>query len=75
MRVLGSDFDLPLARPAPNAPVAMLWVLLTVLLYGDPGTREGNPGFARCSKPVAEAYTAARAVEWLIHLFIKVDDV
>ena len=30
--------------------------------------RAGNPGFARGSKPVAEVYTAARAVEWLIRL-------
>ena len=55
----------PVRGPAPNAPVATLWVVLTVLLHGDPATRAGNPGFARASKPVAEAYTAARAVEWL----------
>ena len=61
------DFDLPLARPAPDAPVAALWVLLTAYFYGEPAPRAGNPGFARGLQPVAEVYTAARAVEWLIH--------
>ncbi len=59
---------MPLARPAPDAPVATLWVLLKELFHGEPATRAGNPGVARGSKPVAEVYTAARAVEWLIHL-------
>lgn len=36
------------------------------LFHGEPATRAGNPGFARGSKPVAEVYTAARAVEWPI---------
>lgn len=49
-----------------NAPVAALWVVLTALFHGEPATRAGNPGFDRGSKPVAEVYTAARAVEWLI---------
>ena len=49
-----------------DAPVATLWVLLTALFHREPATRAGNPGFARGSKPVAEVYTAARAVEWLI---------
>ena len=62
------DSDLPLARPAPDAPVATLWSLLTALFHGEPATRAGNLGFARGSKPVAEVYTAARAVEWLIRL-------
>jgi hypothetical protein len=62
----GGDFDLPLARPAPGVPVATLWVLLTVHFHSDPATRAGNPGFARGSRPVAEFYTDARVVEWLI---------
>ena len=66
MRDRDGDCDLPLARPAPNAPVATLWVVLTALFHGEPATRAENPGFARGSKPVAEVYTAARAVEWLI---------
>lgn len=57
---------MPLARPVPNAPVAALWVVLTALFHGEPATRAGNPGFARGSKPVAEVYTAARVVGWLI---------
>ena len=57
---------MPLAGPAPDAPVATLWVALTALFHGKPATRAGNPGFARGSKPVAEVYSAARAVEWLI---------
>ena len=40
------------------------------LFHGEPATRAGNPGFARGSKPVAEVYTAARAVEWLIRLVL-----
>ncbi len=59
---------MPLARPAPDAPVAAQWVLLTALFHGEPATRTRNPGIARGSKPVAEVYTAARAVEWLIRL-------
>ena len=59
------DWDLA-AQPAPNAPVATLWGLLTAHFHGEPATRAGNPGLARGSKPVAEVYTAARAVEWLI---------
>jgi hypothetical protein len=62
------DFDLPLARPASDAPVATLWVVLTALFDSEPATRAGNPGFARGSMSVAEVYTAARAVEWLIRL-------
>ncbi len=50
----------------------MLWVLLTVHFPGEPATRAGNPGIARGSKPVAEVYTAARAVEWLIRLTFRV---
>ncbi len=57
---------MPLGRPTPDAPVATLWVVLTALFHGEPATRAGNPEFARGSKPVAEVYTAARAVEWLI---------
>ena len=60
-------------RPCnPQAAVAMLWVLLTVHFPGEPATRAGNPGIARGSKPVAEVYTAARAVEWLIRLTFRV---
>ena len=66
MNEQSGDFDLPLARPAPDAPVATLWVVLTALFHGEPATRAGNPGFARGSKPFAEVYTAARLVEWLI---------
>ena len=61
---------MPPARPAPNAPVATLWGLLTALFHGEPATRAGNPEFARGSKPVAEVYTAACAVEWLILLSV-----
>ena len=61
-------FDLPLARPEPDAPVDTLWVLLTAFLHGEPAPRAGNPGFARGSRPVAEVYTAARTVEWLIRI-------
>ena len=68
------DWDLA-AQPAPNAPVATLWGLLTALFHGEPATRAGNPGFARGSKPVAEVYTAARAVEWLIRWFNALPDV
>ena len=49
-----------------DAPIATRWVVLAALFHGEPATRAGNPGFARGSKPVAEVYTAARAVEWLI---------
>ena len=59
-------FDLPLAKPAPDAPVATVGVVLTVNFHGEPATRAGNPGFARGSRPVAEVYTAARVVEWRI---------
>ena len=31
MNEQSGDFDLPLARPAPDAPVATLWVVLTAL--------------------------------------------
>ena len=44
----------------------MRWVVLTALFHGEPATRAGNPGFAQGSKPVADVYTAALAVEWLI---------
>ena len=60
------DFDSPLAWPAPDAPVATLWVVLTAFFHDEPATRAVNPGIARGSKLVAEVYTAARAVEWLI---------
>ena len=55
-----------ISASAPDAPVATLWVLLTALFHGEPATRAGNPGVARGSKPVADVYTAARAVEWHI---------
>jgi hypothetical protein len=35
-------------------------------IQSKPATRAGNAVFARGSKPIAEVYTAARAVEWLI---------
>lgn len=54
---------MPLVRHAPDAPVAPLWVLLTALFHVEPAPRAENPGFARGSKPVAEVYIAARAVE------------
>ena len=57
---------MPLAGPAPNAPVETLWVLLTAFLHGEPAPRAGNPGFSWGSRPVAEVYIAPRAVEWLI---------
>ena len=65
-------FDLPLARPEPDAPVETLWVLLTAFLHGEPAPRAGNSGFARGSRPVAEVYTAARAVEWLIRIALNI---
>ncbi len=40
-------FDLPLARPAPDAPVETLWVLLTAFLHGEPAPRAGNLSFNR----------------------------
>ena len=57
---------MPLVRPAPDAPVATLWVMLAALFHGEPTPRAGNPGFARGMLHVAEVYTAARAVERLI---------
>ena len=53
---------------APGIPGAALLALPTAHFHGEPVTRAGNPGFARGSKPVAELFTAARAVEWLIRL-------
>lgn len=44
----------------------MLLALTTAHFHGEPATPAGNPGIARGSKPVAEVYTPARAVEWLI---------
>ncbi len=66
MNEQSGDFDLPLARPAPDAPLETLLALPTALFNGEPAPRAGNSGFARGSTPVAEVYTAARAVEWLI---------
>jgi hypothetical protein len=40
------------ARPAPDASVETLWVLLTVNFHGEPATGAGNPEFARGSMPV-----------------------
>lgn len=43
--------------------------MLTVNFHGEPAARAGNRGFARGSNPVAEVYSAARAVEWLIRSY------
>ena len=61
------DWDLA-AQPAPTHPSQRYGFCLRRFFHGEPATRAGNPGFARGSKPVAEVYTAARVVVWLIRL-------
>ena len=63
MRDRDGDCDLPLARPAPNAPVATRGVVLAALFHGEPATRAGNPGLPRNSKPAPGCDTAARVLE------------
>ncbi len=67
----GDSASLP-GSYAPGIPGAALLALPTAHFHGEPVTRAGNPGFARGSKPVAELFTAARAVEWLIRLSVVI---
>lgn len=40
--------------------------MLTAIFHDEPAIRTVNPRIAQGSKLVADVYTAARAVEWLI---------
>ena len=64
---------MPLARPAPDARVATLWVVLTALFHGEPATRAGNPAFPRNLKPVPGCDTAACVFERPIRSVIEED--